>query len=129
MNVPIKASLMGKFFNPASVAVIGASNADFNLGATICKTLKKDVGYSGPVYAVNRRGEAVHGCRGYSSVRDIPGDVDLAVVITPAVVVPRFVRECAEKGIRSVVIESAGFSEQGVEGECGASAGGFARAV
>jgi acyl-CoA synthetase (NDP forming) len=117
MNIPTKTSFMDKFFNPSSVAVIGASNADFNLGATICKTLKEDISYSGPVYTVNRRGETVHGCRGYASVRDIPDDVDLAVVITPAAVVPRIVRECADKGIRSVVIESAGFSEQGVDGE------------
>ncbi len=114
---PLEKSYMDKFFNPSSVVVIGASNADFNLGATICKILKEDIGYSGRVYAVNRGGEDVHGASGFTSVGDIQDDVDLAVIITPAAVVPAFVQNCGEKGIRNIVIESSGFSEQGEEGK------------
>ncbi len=117
MNVKLVNSYLDSFFNPSSVAVIGASNGPFNLGATICKCLSDYIHYPHPVYAVNRKGEAVHGCPGYTSVLDIPGSVDLAVVITPAAVVPHFVRECGEKGIKSIVIESAGFSEQGEDGK------------
>lgn len=116
MNVKIKDSQLDKFFNPASVAVIGASNTPFNLGATICTCLKEYIRFPGPVFAVNRKGEAVSGCPGYSAVTDIPQDIDLAVIITPAAVVPRFVKECGEKGIRNIIIESAGFSEQGTDG-------------
>jgi acyl-CoA synthetase (NDP forming) len=113
----LETSYMDKFFNPSSVAVIGASNADFNLGATICKILKEDIGFSGRVYAVNRGGEAVHGSPGFQSVCDIQDEVDLAVIIAPAAVVPAFVKDCGKKGIRNIVIESSGFSEQGEDGK------------
>jgi acetyltransferase len=107
---------MNKFFNPSSVVVIGASNSPFNLGATICRALKEYLPYSGAVYAVNRKGEDVHGCRGFTRVTDIPGHVDLAVIIAPAPVVPEFLRQCGEKGIRRAVIESSGFAEGGEQG-------------
>ncbi|MBN2079154.1 MAG: CoA-binding protein [Spirochaetes bacterium] len=116
MNVSLTKSYLDSFFNPSSVVVIGASNAPFNLGATICECLTSFIDYSGPVCAVNRKGEAVHSCPGFVSVNDIPHIPDLAVIITPAAVVPRFMRECGEKGIRSVVIESSGFSEKGGDG-------------
>jgi acyl-CoA synthetase (NDP forming) len=116
MNTAIQNTQLDKFFNPASVAVIGASNAPFNLGATICNCLKEYIGFPGQVVAINRKAEAVNGYPGYSSVAHIPHEVDMAVIITPAAVVPQFVKECGEKGIRNIVIESAGFSEQGSEG-------------
>ena len=107
---------MDTFFNPESVAIIGASNSPFNLGATICRTLREYSSFGGQVYAVNRKGESVHGCEGFVSVTDIPGNVDLAVIITPAEVVPSFVKQCGEKGIGHIIIESAGFSEGGERG-------------
>ncbi len=134
MNVSLAKSFLDSFFNPSSVVVIGASNAPFNLGATICQCLTSFIDYRGPVCAVNRKGEEVHGCPGFVSVHEIPHVPDLAVIITPAAVVPRFMRESGEKGIRSVVIESSGFSEQGGEGtrlqeEIAAIAGEFGMRV
>jgi acyl-CoA synthetase (NDP forming) len=108
---------MNDFFNPRSVVVIGASSSPFNLGATICRGLKTFLSYPGDVYAVNRKGEDVYGCPGHVAVTDIPGEVDLAIVITPAVVVPEFLRQCGLKGIASIVIESSGFAEGGDEGQ------------
>jgi acyl-CoA synthetase (NDP forming) len=105
------------FFNPGSVAVIGASNSPFTLGATICRALNEISSWDGAVFAVNRKAETVHGCPGYAAVTDIPETVDLAVIITPARVVPQFVQQCADKGIRHVIIESSGFSESGEEGK------------
>jgi acetyltransferase len=107
---------MDSFFNPKSVVVIGASNTFFNLAATICNLLKHNQ-YDGKIYAVNRKGESVHGCPGYTSVLEIPDSVELAVILLSAKNVPQIIRECGEKGIKSVVIESAGFSEAGPEGE------------
>ncbi len=108
---------MEVFFNPKSVAVIGASNSLFNLGATIIQTVKVYSLFTGDVYAVNRKGESVHGCTGYVSVTDIPGEVDLAVIISPAATVPEFVKQCAAKGIKHIIIESSGFSEGGTAGQ------------
>lgn len=108
---------MDKFFNPSSVVVIGASNSPFNLGSTICRALNEFLPYEGKVYAVNRKGEAVHGCPGYAAVTDITEPVDLAVIIAPAKVVPEFVKQCGLKGIKRIIIESSGFSEGGEAGK------------
>ena len=104
---------MERFFDPKSVVVIGASNAPFNLGATICNMLKDYLSYPGAVYAVNSKGEQVNGYAGYSSVLDLPEAPDLAIVIVAARNVPGIIRDCARKGIKRIVIESAGFSEGG----------------
>lgn len=106
---------METFFNPQSVAVVGASNTLFNLAGTICNLLKHN-NYHGRVYAVNRKGESVHGCPGYTSVLDIPDTVDLAVLLLSAQHVPQIVSDCGKKGIKNIIIESAGFSEAGEEG-------------
>lgn len=108
---------MNTFFNPSSVVVIGASNSPFNLGATICRSLSEFSPFTGALYAVNRKGEDVSGCKGYTRVTDIEGTVDLAVIIAPSQVVPGFLKQCGEKGIRHVVIESSGFSEGGEQGK------------
>jgi len=108
---------MELFFDPKSVVVIGASNAPLNLGATICNMLKDYLHYTGAVYAVNSKGEEVNGYPGYSSVSDLPESPDLAVIIVAARNVPGIIRDCAQKGIKRIVIESAGFSEGGQIGE------------
>nr|HPI52324.1 CoA-binding protein [Smithellaceae bacterium] len=108
---------MELFFDPRSVVVIGASNTPFNLGHTICNMLKDYLHYQGAVYAVNSKGEAVNGCPGYSSVLDLPEAPDLAIIIVAARHVPGLIEDIARKGIRRVVIESAGFSEGGEIGE------------
>ena len=108
---------MEKFFDPKSVVVVGASNSPFNLGATICNMLKDYLHYPGAVYAVNSKGETVNGYPGYSSLLDLPETPDLAVIIVAAKNVPGIIRDCARKEIKRVIIESAGFSEGGRDGE------------
>ncbi len=108
---------MEHFFDPQSVVVIGASNTPLNLGSTICNMLKDYLHYNGNVYAVNSKGEAVNGYPGYSSVLELPQAPDLAIIIVAARHVPGIIQDCARKGIRSIVIESAGFSEGGEIGE------------
>ncbi len=108
---------MEKFFDPKSVVVVGASNSPFNLGATICNMLKDYLQYPGAVYAVNSKGETVNGYPGYSSILDLPETPDLAVIIVAAKNVPGIISECAAKGIKRVIIESAGFSEGGHKGQ------------
>ncbi len=107
---------MDRFFDPESVVVVGASNARFNLGATICELLKSYIDYPGNVYAVNSKGESVHGFPGFTTVLDLPQIPDLAVIIVPAAAVIGVIRDCATKGIKRAVIESSGFSEEGEAG-------------
>ena len=108
---------MEKFFNPQSVVIVGASNSSFNLGSTICNMLKDYLNYSGTVYVVNSRGEMVNGYGGFSSVLDLPKTPDMAIIIVAARHVPGIVKDCANKGIKRVIIESAGFAEEGAAGE------------
>lgn len=116
MNTQSKTAIIEKFFNPSSVVVIGASNSPFNLGATICNMLKDYLQYRGTVYTVNSKGETVNGYPGFSSIPDLPEAPDLAIVIVSARNVPGIIRDCVKKGIKRIVIESAGFSEGGKDG-------------
>lgn len=100
---------------PASVAVVGAGRERGGLGAEIFHNLLA-AGFRGPVLPVNRRADAVAGVVAYPSVLDLPEPVDLAVIATPAPDVPAVIDECGERGVRSVVVVSAGFAESGPEG-------------
>lgn len=96
--------------SPASIAVIGASSQEGKVGHDILKNLLTQ-GYSGKVFPVNVKGGEILGKKVYTSVKDIDDAVDLAVIVIPAAVVPLALKECGEKGIKSVVVISAGFSE------------------
>ncbi|MEJ2539443.1 MAG: acetate--CoA ligase family protein [Gemmatimonadota bacterium] len=102
-------------FRPCSVAVVGTSRRPGTIGYQILHNLISH-GFQGVVYPVNPRAEAVHSVRAYPSVTDIPGPVDLAVVVVPKEHVLDVVQQCGEKGVRGVVVISAGFKEVGPEG-------------
>ena len=102
-------------FKARSVAVVGASNTPPKWGYMMVSTPLK-TGYRGAIYPVNPREEKVEGLPCYPSVRDIPGDVDLAVIVVPAVSIPAVMAECAAKGVRGAVVITAGFAETGGEG-------------
>lgn len=101
--------------HPSSVAVIGASGRAGSVGARVMNNLV-EAGFHGPVYAVNRETLEVRGAPTYARVTEVPGPVDLAVVVVPADQVLQVVDECAEKGVRSLVVISAGFAERGKHG-------------
>ena len=109
--------MMELFFKPRSVAVIGASAAPGKLGYVIVKNIA-DSDFSGEVYPVNPKADEILGYKVYPSVTAIPGAVDLVVTVLPT---PKLtvgaVEECARKGVRAVIIESAGFAEMGGEGK------------
>ncbi len=101
--------------SPRSVAVIGASTRPDTVGrAVFANILLGD--YQGVVYPVNPKAKSIMGVRAYASVLDIPDDVDLAVVVVPARVVPQVLEECGTKGVPAAVVISAGFKEIGPEG-------------
>jgi acyl-CoA synthetase (NDP forming) len=103
---------MQQFFNPRSVAVVGASRK--NLGNFVVKNLVS--GFKGGIYPVNSNYETIEGLPCFASVTDIDAPVDLAIVLVPAQAVPEVLQACAAKGIPRVIIESAGFAESGAAG-------------
>lgn len=111
----VAASLLPVFY-PRSVAVIGASRDEASIGGRIMRNLLR-ARFSGTVYPVNPNAGSVGSIKAYGSVLDIPDPVDLAVIVVPAAVVIDVAKECAEKGVRGLVVISAGFGETGAEGE------------
>jgi acetate---CoA ligase (ADP-forming) len=97
---------------PSSIAVIGASRRPRTIGHEVLRNLLRG-GFNGPTYPVNPNARAVAGVRAYPTISDVPDTVDLAVVTVPATEVPEAVRQCAAKGVRGLVIISAGFAELG----------------
>ncbi|HEX9886510.1 MAG TPA: acetate--CoA ligase family protein [Longimicrobiales bacterium] len=103
------------FFRPGSIAVIGASRRPGTIGYQILDNLLRH-GYQGVVYPVNPRARAIHSIPAFPSVTSIPDEVDLAVVVVPKEIVLEVVEECGEKGVKGVVVITAGFKEVGGEG-------------
>ena len=102
-------------FRPRSVAVIGASRRRDSIGGAILHNLLEQ-GFQGPVYPVNPSASHVQSVASYPSVEAIPGEVDLAVVVVPAAHVHETVEACGRKGVKALVVISAGFKEVGAEG-------------
>ncbi len=101
---------IGFFFNAKNIAVVGASRNLMKPGGRIVSNLK-ELGFSGRVYPVNPKAEEILGYRCYPSVKAIPDDVDLAVIAVPSKNARQVVEECAEKGVKGIVVVSAGFAE------------------
>ncbi len=110
----VRASLR-PFFEPSSVAVIGASRRRGSIGGELFRNILAG-DFQGAAHPVNRDGEAVAGVRGYSSIAEIPEEVDLAVISLPAAAVLGAAEEALRKGVQALVIISAGFAEIGSEG-------------
>ncbi|WP_344865259.1 bifunctional GNAT family N-acetyltransferase/acetate--CoA ligase family protein [Planomonospora alba] len=104
-----------RLLTPGSVAVVGAGRDPGGVGQTVLRNLLA-ADFAGPVYPVHREARAVAGVRAYPSVTAIDGEVDLAVLAVPADGVIEVVKECAEKGVRGLIVVSSGFGETGPEG-------------
>lgn len=99
-----------------NLAVIGASRDPMKPGSALIKLLK-DTDYKGQVAGVNPQGGDVYGVPLYRSVDEVPFSVDLAVLIIPPKAIPSSLTQCADKGVKGVVIVSEGFAETGTQGE------------
>jgi predicted CoA-binding protein/GNAT superfamily N-acetyltransferase len=106
---------MRPLFRPTSVAIIGASRNPASIGSRILEGLIMNR-FQGPVYPVNSRATVVGSLRAYASVRDLPEPVDLAVIAVPRDAVLAVVDECAERGVKALVVITAGFAESGAAG-------------
>jgi acetyl coenzyme A synthetase (ADP forming)-like protein len=104
-----------RLLRPRSVAVIGAGPQSGTIGHEVFRNLFKG-GFTGPVYPVHPSAASVEGIKAYSSVEAVPGEVDLAVLAVPQAAVAEVIEACGDKGVRSVVVISAGFAEVGEDG-------------
>ncbi|HTF99851.1 MAG TPA: acetate--CoA ligase family protein [Nitrospirota bacterium] len=107
--------MLESLFHPRAVAVIGASADAKKVGHAVLNNLVK-FKFSGAIYPVNPQCSEILCQKAYPKLADIPGEVDLAIVVIPAKFVPGALRECGAKGVKSAIILSAGFKEAGKDG-------------
>src|SRR6186713_1265439 len=108
---------MNRIMKPKAVAVIGASSEAGKIGNSVMKNLING-GYKGQIYPINPSADEIMGLKAYKSVKDVPGDIDVAVFAIPAKFVASAVAECGEKKIPGAVLIPSGFAETGnVEGQ------------
>jgi acetyl coenzyme A synthetase (ADP forming)-like protein len=107
--------MLDMFSNPRAVAVIGASREPGKLGYGILSNIIQ-YGFSGDIYPINPKADEVLGLSCYPSVLDVAGPIDLAVVVVPHKFVISALQECGQKGVKGVIVISAGFREAGLEG-------------
>lgn len=105
---------LDEFFNPKSVAIIGAKDAPKSVGRTLLSNMIAS--FKGKIFPVNPKYPSVLGLKSYPRIQDIPESVDLAVIMTPAKLVPELIDDCVAANVKSVIIISAGFKEIGEEG-------------
>jgi acetyltransferase len=107
--------LLDALFAPQAVAVVGASADQTKLGYIVLDNIIK-YGYKGEVHPVNPKADEILGRKCYPRVTEIPGPVDLAVIVVPNKFVAGVMNDCGEKEVGAAIIITAGFREAGVEG-------------
>ena len=115
MNKKTQKPPLNNFFNPKTIAVVGASANKEKLGHSILKNIL-DYKYKGKIFPVNLKGEKVLGLKSYQSVLDIKSKIDLAIIVIPAKAVNSVLEKCGKAKIKNVIIISAGFKEIGGDG-------------
>lgn len=108
-------SSIAHFFEPASIAVVGVSRKPGQIGSAIFQNIRA-AGYPGALYPVNPSATQIDGYRSYPSVTAIDGEVELAVIAVPAPLVESVVDDCIQKGVKALLVITAGFGETGLEG-------------
>jgi acetyltransferase len=107
---------LDSFFNPRSIAIIGATTRTGPGAFNVMKNMIR-FGYRGEIYPVNPKYDEILGRRAYKDVKDIEDAVDLALIAIPRHIVPNTMKACVEKGVKAVIIVSQGFAEVGGEGK------------
>ncbi len=107
-----------EFFTPQAVAVIGASTDPSKLGHAVLRNLVEGGYLQGErqLYPINPKADRILDLPAFPSVAEVPGPIDLAVIVIPYTIVPDALRECGQKGIPAAIVISAGFREAGFEG-------------
>lgn len=104
---------MRRMFDPKTIAIIGASESEGSVGRTI---VENAIASKRDIYPVNPKHKKILGLAAYPSVADVPVEIDLAMVATPAATVPDVLAQCAAVGVHGAIVVSAGFSETGEKG-------------
>jgi acetate---CoA ligase (ADP-forming) len=107
--------MLDSLFRPKSVAVIGASNRRLTIGYRIIQNLF-DHEFNGPIFPVHPKAPFIKNLPAYPSILDVPAEVDLAHIVVKNTYVPGIVEDCGKKGVKAVIINTAGFKEVGGEG-------------
>ena len=110
------ATSLRPFFHPDTVAVVGASRDPTKIGSRLLDEMIR-TDFQGEIYPVNPNATEIQGLKTYPSVRDIPNGVDLAVIAVPREAVPGVVDDCAARGVRALIVITAGFAETNPEGK------------
>jgi acetyltransferase len=110
-----KMEILNNFFNPSSIALIGASRFPGKVGYEILKNILNS-GFKGKIYPINPNAEEIFGLKSFKSILDIPEKIDLSIIAIPSKFVPEVLKECGENGNKASIIISAGFKEIGPEG-------------
>ncbi|MBU2534871.1 MAG: GNAT family N-acetyltransferase [Chloroflexi bacterium] len=100
---------------PRSIAVVGASRQPGSIGQLVFRNIMEG-GFAGVVYPVNPKADAIMAVKAYPSILDVPGEVDLAIIIVPTQFVAKVADECGRKGVRAIIVITDGFKERGPEG-------------
>ena len=98
---------------PRAIAVVGATESLGSVGRALMENLRS---FSGTVYPVNPKRATVLGVKAFRTIAEVPEEIDLALIVTPAKTVPQIVRDCASAGVKGAIIISAGFKEIGARG-------------
>ena len=106
---------MRSILAPASIAVVGASRTERTMGNQVMRNLVQQ-GFNGPVYPINPKAKSICSVRAYPRMADVPDGVDMAVIVVPKEAVIDVAEECAARGVKGLVVISAGFREIGSEG-------------
>jgi len=101
--------------NPRSIAVVGATNRPGSVGLAVFRNILT-AGFKGVLYPVNLKAKSVQSVKAYANLMDIPDEVDLAVVIVPAEIVPSILEEAGQKQVKAAIVITAGFKEVGGQG-------------
>ena len=107
--------MLDSLFRPRGVAVIGASNNTFSIGNRVVKNLVTH-NFKGGIYPIHPKESEILGLKAYPSILDVPGPVDIASIVVKNTMVPQVVEDCGKKGVKFVIIHTAGFSEMGPDG-------------
>ncbi len=103
---------IGRFFNPRNIAIVGASKTPGKIGHEIVRNICLS-GFEGGIFPVNPNANSILGLKCFKTLRDIPSEVDLALIVVPAELVEKIVQDCVDKHVPAAIIITSGFSESG----------------